>query len=193
MSEIQRIAVAFLCLSGWGCLSPVGWRLLPSYSSWESSLFFRSSKTPSSERETPRGFWGQESVSSELMNWECAVTSLDEKRLEGRKKEQLLHFPWGKWDFLNFTPSWKVSCKSNPFLYYSSHKRFFMTKPIQSPKCLLCSESSLLVFPLYKPDLSYVVFSCLFFFFLLLLLFLLSKVIHVHFWTVRKSRWAKKE
>lgn len=27
------------------------------------------------------------------------------------------------------------------------------------------SESSLLVFPLYRPDLSYVVFCCLFFFF----------------------------
>lgn len=39
------------------------------------------------------------------MNWEYVVTSLDEKRLGGRKKEQFLRSRRGKWYFLNFTPS----------------------------------------------------------------------------------------
>lgn len=51
------------------CLHPVGQRFLPGYSNWGSSLFSQSLKTSTSEGKAIRGWWGQRSLSSELMSW----------------------------------------------------------------------------------------------------------------------------
>lgn len=82
------------------CLHPVGQRFLPGYSNWGSSLYSQSLKTSTSEGKALRGWWGQRSLSSELMSWDLPWPPLRRQRkqhMAGRKEEGTASlFPLGQ-------------------------------------------------------------------------------------------------
>ena len=95
------------------CLHPVGQRFLPGYSNWGSSLYSQSLKTSTSEGKTLRGWWGQRSLSSELMSWDLPRPPFRRQKetahvwKEGRRDSFFVSV--GQTRLSELHSSWKVS------------------------------------------------------------------------------------